>query len=60
LMPDRFDVILNFYYLSRLLWDTYRKALKPGGLLFFETFVRDDSFSVEVDGNLFTILNRTN
>jgi SAM-dependent methyltransferase len=34
-----FDVILNFYYLSRPLWKTYRNALKPGGLLFFETFL---------------------
>jgi SAM-dependent methyltransferase len=51
LTPGRFDVILNFYYLSRPLWETYRKTLKSGGLLFFETFLRDDSFSVEVDGN---------
>jgi len=51
LMPEHFDVILNFYYLSRPLWETYREALKPGGLLFFETFVRDDPFSVETDGN---------
>ena len=36
-----FDVILNFYYLSRPLFDCYRQALKPGGWLFFETFVQD-------------------
>ena len=36
---EHFDVILNFYYLSRPLWKTYREALKPGGLLFFETFL---------------------
>ena len=36
-----FDVILNFYFLSRPLWETYRKALKPGGLLFFETYLRE-------------------
>lgn len=35
----RFDIILNFYFLERLLWRAYQKALKPGGLLFFETFL---------------------
>jgi tellurite methyltransferase len=33
-----FDVILNFYYLDRALWPQYRRALRPGGVLFFETF----------------------
>jgi SAM-dependent methyltransferase len=36
---EHFDIILNFYYLSRPLWKIYREALKPGGLLFFETFL---------------------
>ena len=35
----RFDLILNFYFLERSLWQAYQKALKPGGLLFFETFL---------------------
>lgn len=35
-----FDVILNFYYLERATIPVYRRALKPAGLLFFETFVR--------------------
>lgn len=40
-----FDVILNFYYLSRPLWKTYRESLKPGGLLFFETFLREEGIN---------------
>jgi SAM-dependent methyltransferase len=36
-----FDVILNFYYLSRPIIPTYRQAVKPGGLLFFETYLRE-------------------
>jgi SAM-dependent methyltransferase len=51
LPSNRFDIILNFYYLSRPLLSTYRKSMKRGGLLFFETFVRDDSFSSDEDGN---------
>ncbi len=41
LPPCSFDIILNFYYLSRPLLKHYRVALKPGGWLFFETFVQD-------------------
>lgn len=38
--PSRFDVILNFHFLERQTFPAYRQALKPGGLLFVETFVR--------------------
>lgn len=41
LPASHFDAILNFYFLSRTLWDTYRKALKTGGLLFFETYLSE-------------------
>ena len=51
LPSNRFNVILNFYFLSRPLFSAYRKSMKHGGLLFFETFVRDDSSSSEVDEN---------
>lgn len=40
LPPAAFDVILNFYYLQRDLWPEYRRWLRPGGLLFFETMTR--------------------
>ncbi len=39
--PAHFDVILNLYFLSRPLWKHYREALKPGGLLFFETYLSE-------------------
>lgn len=35
-----FDVIINFRFLERATFPIYRRALKPGGLLFFETFVK--------------------
>ncbi len=40
LPPATFDLILDFYYLDRALWPVLRQALKPGGLLIMETFVR--------------------
>jgi SAM-dependent methyltransferase len=44
---SHFDAILNFYYLSRPLWDIYRKSLKPGGWLFFETFLWQSGIEVD-------------
>lgn len=41
LPTDTFDVILNFYYLQRDLWPHYKKALRPGGLLIFETLTTE-------------------
>lgn len=38
---NSFDVILNFYFLERSLFQSYRRWLKPGGLLVFETLTRD-------------------
>jgi tellurite methyltransferase len=35
-----FDVILNFRFLVRATFPVYRRALKPGGCLFFETYVK--------------------
>lgn len=32
-----FDVILNFFFLQRATWPGLKRALKPGGLLYFET-----------------------
>jgi hypothetical protein len=40
---------LNFYYLSRPLLRTYRKALKLDGLLFFETFLWEPGIETNFD-----------
>lgn len=37
-----FDVILNFHFLERATFPIYRGALKPGGLVYFETFLKTD------------------
>ncbi|HEX2979983.1 MAG TPA: class I SAM-dependent methyltransferase [Anaerolineaceae bacterium] len=41
LPSQHFDVILNLYYLQRDLFPQYKKALKPGGLLIFETLTQE-------------------
>lgn len=43
LPPNTFDVIVNFRFLKRSTFPIYKQALCPGGLLFFETFVRPDT-----------------
>jgi tellurite methyltransferase len=40
LPAGRYDVVLNFNYLQRSLFDGLARALRPGGLLLFETFCR--------------------
>jgi 2-polyprenyl-3-methyl-5-hydroxy-6-metoxy-1,4-benzoquinol methylase len=36
---ERFDAILNFRFLERATFPAYRRALNPGGWLFFETYI---------------------
>jgi SAM-dependent methyltransferase len=42
LPPERFDVILNFHFLERACIPVFRQALKPDGIIFFETYLRLD------------------
>ena len=39
--PNTFDVIINFYYLQRNLFPAYAAALRPGGILVFETLTQE-------------------
>ncbi len=41
LPPSTYAVVLDFYFLERQLCPRLVAALRPGGLLFFETFTRD-------------------
>jgi tellurite methyltransferase len=43
LPPKRFDVILNFHFIERAILPVYDSALKPGGVIFFESFVKMDN-----------------
>lgn len=49
LPPARFDVIVNFNFLERATFSIYREALKPGGILFFETFLKINSDVADPD-----------
>lgn len=40
---NSFDVIVNFRFLERATFPAYRRALKLGGWLIFETFVQTDT-----------------
>lgn len=40
LPESHFDVIVNFHFLERGTFPVYRKALKPNGLIFFDTFMK--------------------
>ncbi len=39
--PDAFDVIVVAHFLDRTLMPRLEAALRPGGLLFYQTFVRE-------------------
>jgi len=41
LRPGHFDVVLNIRYLDRALIPQLKAALRPGGMLFFDTFLVD-------------------
>ena len=41
---DRYDGILVFFYLYRPLFPTIIRALKPGGVLVYETFLIDNHY----------------
>ncbi len=41
-LPDgAFDVVICLHYLERKIFEALEARVKPGGLLFFETFTRD-------------------
>lgn len=44
---DRYDDVLVFFYLYRPLFPTLIKALKPGGVLVYETFLIDNHYQYQ-------------
>ncbi len=42
LLPVCFDAIVNTFFLWRPLAQQYAKALRPGGVLYFQTFTTDN------------------
>ncbi len=42
LLPVSFDAIVNTFFLWRPLAEQYAKVLRPGGILYFQTFTTDN------------------
>ena len=42
LLPSRLDAIVNTFFLWRPLAEQYVKALRPAGILYFQTFTTDN------------------
>lgn len=53
----RYDAIINIRYLQRSLFATFRQALKPGGLILFDTFLVDQQ-SISEHRNAAYLLQR--
>lgn len=47
--PDRYQLIINFNFLERSIFPGIVKALAPGGLLLFETFLQDPDFQTSMN-----------
>lgn len=48
IIPDRYEVILDFYFLDRRLFDGIKRGLKTGGIFLMETFVADEDYPIDV------------
>ncbi|MDO7253203.1 class I SAM-dependent methyltransferase [Helicobacter cappadocius] len=46
--PDSYDVILDFYFLDRRLFDGIKRGLKRGGVFLMETFVADKDYPIDI------------
>jgi SAM-dependent methyltransferase len=42
ILPETFDLVIIFYYLQRNLIPSIIKALRPGGIVVYETFLIDN------------------
>ena len=38
---ERYDAVINIRYLQRSLFEPMQRAVKPGGIILFETFLKD-------------------
>jgi len=58
LEPEGYDCIVNFRFFMRHLVPQIQQALRPGGILLFETFTRDDFKAQREGANLDHFLER--
>lgn len=48
ILPDSYEVILDFYFLNRRLFDGIKRGLKTGGVFLMETFTIDESYPTTI------------
>lgn len=48
IIPDRYEVILDFYFLDRRLFDGIKRGLKRGGIFLMETFIADEEYPMAI------------
>ena len=53
--PDQFDVIVVSHFLERLIIPHLTAALKPGGLIYYQTFIRNKAPGVGPDNPAFLL-----
>lgn len=46
--PNGYEVILDFYFLDRRLFDGIKRGLKRGGIFLMETFIADEDYPIAV------------
>lgn len=48
IIPDRYEVILDFYFLNRRLFEGIKRGLKSGGVFLMETFIADEGYPISI------------
>lgn len=55
---ESYNLIINFHFLNRRLLPLIQEALKPGGILIFQTFLESDDPSISQPSNKSFILRK--
>lgn len=48
---SQYDLVLAFYYLERSIFPELEKSLRPGGILLYKTYVRDENDPIRTTRN---------
>ncbi len=51
LKEEEYDLVVNINFLNRSLFEKFEKAMKPGGVLIFESFVHSEKNEADMNPN---------